>query len=687
MYFRDVAFGFAALLAWEPIGPAPFVTHLLPDQPPVEERYSGRVQALVGDPADANIIYIGTTGGGVWKTIDGGASWTPLTDDQPTLNISSLALSGETLYASTFEVNPGSAQGVLKSIDGGSTWNLVGKDFFFRHSILKIVVDPGNPETVYAAVGEQQTFGLPDGRGIWKSDDGGLSWWLTSAGTIDENATVTDLVIASDNPDHLYAAVGELTGSSEQNGVYQTRNGGLTWRIAGDFPIGDFLGRKTAIKLAISSSNLQVLFAVIAGAPDPLGGGSPFAIYKTLDGGRSWNPTPLPAQILGNAYTSTVAVDPSNESIVYVCNEKRDWSMMFSADGGETWVDFHHARNRITPHADHRGVGFDAALNLLDGDDGGVFRFDRNHGFWSDLNTNLQTSLFASIVQHPTDPDVAWGGGFDNGANRKHAGVLGWEGFRPGDLSIVRLDPENPEIVYSQLGGVSLQRSDDGGKHWEDKVEGIVHNDRTATPPFSIDPRRSERLVLGTTQLYETVDRADSWSAFGTPFLLPIDAIGLAATDEDALYVSSGGKLYASTDRGLTWIEGSLGQTSADRFKQISVSAKDENLAYAVRVGLGHGNVLLTTNGGVDWIDIGGNLPNASAHSIAVDPRGGDTLYVGLDGGVYISADGGKEWRRFGRGLPNASVRTLDINTRLNVLVAGTYGRGAWRIGIDARGN
>src|SRR5712692_8623430 len=178
MHFRRIAFGFAALLGtpavtnvesetpspaaqqaensfvWEPIGPAPFVTHLLPDQPPIEERYSGRVQALVGDPGDANIIYIGTTGGGVWKTNDGGASWTPLTDDQPTLNISSLALSGETLYASTFEVNPGSAQGVLKSIDGGSTWSLVGKDFLFRHSILKIVVDPRNSETVYAAVGE-----------------------------------------------------------------------------------------------------------------------------------------------------------------------------------------------------------------------------------------------------------------------------------------------------------------------------------------------------------------------------------------------------------------------------------------------------------------------------------------------------------------------------------------------------
>src|SRR5260370_41739400 len=106
----------------------------------------------------------------------------------------------------------------LKSIDSGSTWSLVGKYFLFRHSILKLVVDPRNPETVYAAVGEQQTFGLPDGRGIWKSDDGGLSWWLTSGGTIDEHASVTDLVIDPDDPDQLYAAVGERTGCSSQNG-------------------------------------------------------------------------------------------------------------------------------------------------------------------------------------------------------------------------------------------------------------------------------------------------------------------------------------------------------------------------------------------------------------------------------------------------------------------------------------
>ncbi len=181
--------------------------------------------------------------------------------------------------------------------------------------------------------------------------------------------------------------MGELTGSSDQNGVYRTRNGGLSWQFAGDFPLGDFRGNKTAIKLAIAPSNTQTLYAVIAGRPDPIGGTSPFAIYKTVDGGESWRPALLPAPIRGNAYTSTVAVDPTDDSIVYVCNEKRDWSVMLSTDGGESWTDIHHGRNRITPHADHRGIGFDAHFNLLDGDDGGLFRYNRQRATWADLNT------------------------------------------------------------------------------------------------------------------------------------------------------------------------------------------------------------------------------------------------------------------------------------------------------------
>ncbi len=186
----------------------------------------------------------------------------------------------------------------------------------------------------------------------------------------------------------------------------------------------------------------------------------------------------------------------------------------------------------------------------------------------------------------------------------------------------------------------------------------------------------------------KSIDSGSTWSLVGKYFLFRHSILKLVVDprNPETVYAAVGEQqtLGLPDGRGI-W---KSDDTSTDRFKQINVSAEDKNLAYAVRVGLDHGNVLMTTNGGVDWTDISGNLPSAFAHSIAVDPRGGrDTLYVAIDGGVYVSADRAKEWRRFGRRLPNASFRTLDINTRLNVLVAGTYGQGAWRIRIDARGN
>ncbi len=357
--------------------------------------------------------------------------------------------------------------------------------------------------------------------------------------------------------------------------------------------------------------------------------------------------------------------------------------MMLSTDGGDSWVDIHHGRNRITPHVDHRGIGFDAHFNLLDGDDGGLFRYSRHRATWADLNTDMQTSFFLSIAQHPTDLEMVYGGGFDNGASRTRRGhPLVWDGLRPGDLTTIRVDPIDPNIVYSQLGGVSLQRSDDGGKQWADKVDGIVFSDRTQTPPFVIDARSPERLVLATDQLYETMNHADTWLPIGRPLPQPVDSIALVPDDDNTIYVSAGGSLYVTHDRGTRWLLGFSGSRT-DKFRDIAVSQRGREIAYAARLGLDHGNVLMTTNGGADWRDISGNLPNASVNAIAIDSRERlDILYVALDGGVYVSHDLGRRWARFGAGLPNASVRALDISTRFNFLVAGTNGRGAWRIKI-----
>jgi hypothetical protein len=198
---------------WIPMGPAPVISEVEGEGADTLRLLSGRAYAVAGHPKDPNIIYLGAAGGGVWKTVDGGEHWRPLTDDLPSLAIKALALAPhhpEMIFAGTGEVNPGTARGILKSTDGGHTWTHMGGHVFYRHSIQKVVVDPNDPDTIYVAVGEFPpiTAGLQDNnRGIWKSQDGGTTWSNTTPREL-RSRNFSDVVVDFTDPKTLYAAIG-----------------------------------------------------------------------------------------------------------------------------------------------------------------------------------------------------------------------------------------------------------------------------------------------------------------------------------------------------------------------------------------------------------------------------------------------------------------------------------------------
>jgi len=230
---------------WTALGPAPVADG--------SNHSTGRISTIAADPTDANTIYIGTAGGGVWKTTSG-VHWDPLTDTQDTLYMGALALAPsdpQIIYAGTGEANYGpskialrrenvfAGKGILKSTDGGATWALLGSDVFYRRTISRIVVDPNDADTVYAAVGFKAFDGLPGNTGIWKSTDGGQSWNLMVSGIpqFTGDDAVSDLAMDPQDPQHLYAAVGNPNGA-QANGVYQTFDGAADWTVAGNFPTG-----------------------------------------------------------------------------------------------------------------------------------------------------------------------------------------------------------------------------------------------------------------------------------------------------------------------------------------------------------------------------------------------------------------------------------------------------------------
>jgi hypothetical protein len=717
---------------WTPIGPAPINGGGVPGAGPV----SGRITGIAADPTNAKIIYIASAGGGVWKTIDGGVSWAPLTDSQATLAMGAIAIAPSNplvIYAGTGEANGlfntfsnsfgfSVAEtiyyglGVLKSTDGGITWAQEGTTQFFRRSISKIVVDQNNPNIVYVAVGQPGINGLNGNQGIWKSTDGGATWNnITAAAGLTSTEPYSDLIIDPTNSQILYAAIGQqlvdpTTQTVFPDGIYKSIDGGMTWtELTGRLPSGPDVGR---ISLAISQTNSpQTIYTtIVEGDITSTSYGSLYKLMKSTDGGLTW--ADLTSNINLNAklhylggqgfYDTTLGVDPSNASVVYVAGQVSPSTnfggVLESTDGGNTWTDIGiGASGNNGTHADHHAMAFDASGNLLDGDDGGIWRLQNRlpgSQTWADLNGNLNITTFYGVALHPTDPNTAYGGSQDNGTE-KFTDALAWNTIRGGDGGFVRVDGGHPNTVYHEFFGISLERSDDGGVTWASKIGGINTGDpSTFIVPYVMDSADSSRLLLGTDRVYETLDHADNWNSVGaTVFPAVIDSLAAAPTAPDTIYASAGGLIYVTTDHGVSWTSSNPAPKSGLRFSDIKVDPVNSQIVYVVasnfRSETGGGQVWQSLNGGSTWRDITSNLPDFPVNSILLDPWT-KVLYIGNDIGVYASNtynNASVSWVRLQSGFPHARAEDLELSTvqlQLNargyILAAGTHGRGLWEL-------
>ncbi len=677
--------------------------------------YAGRITAVVADPKVANTIYVAGAGGGVWKTTDGGSSWTPLTDGMPWQAMGALAIDPEnsqTIYAGTGEPNnSGDSQygiGIYKSTNGGTSWTLIPpaseSNPFFRKTISKIIVDPSSSNTIYVSVCSFGVNGLYGGGGVWKTTDGGNTWTNTTSATLNTGAQVSDMVMDPTNHLTLYAADGVLYGDAE-NGIYKTTNGGSTWALAGTTPSGTAVGR---FSLGISNSTPPVIYT---GIQNPSTYGL-FGVYKSTDSGATWTNLPNCPDYMGTQgwYDQFVAVSPKNPNIVYVAGvttySTPSDAILESQDGGSTWTDISNDSTGNGPHTDHHGVAFDANGKLLDGNDGGIWRLDGdlpNTLTWTDINSNLCITQFTGIDLHPTDPTIALGGSQDNGTE-KYTGSSLWNLSRGGDGGFVRIDQTNPMTMYHTFyysGPSFIEKSTDGGSTWNSSGNGIGANDHvpgdnninqsdTANfyPPYIMDPANSARLILGTDHVYETTNSASSWTPIGIPNTsgfnandVPVDAIGVNGS---TVYAAAGSSIFVSTNDGTSWIAKSIPAVQ-DKYSDIAVDSTNSLNLYIVRDNFNDasdtGHVFHSTDGGTTWTDITGSLGDIPTSAIKYNPST-QTIYVGCDGGVYTSSNNGASWAQLGTGLSNCQVVNLALNTTTNILAAGTHGRGMWELSI-----
>src|SRR5579884_819309 len=630
--------------SWTPIGPAAINNGQTPGNMPV----SGRITGIAADPNDVHTVYIAAAGGGVWKTTNAddpsGAApaWTPLTDGssvnwgpaQPVEFMGSITVdpvNSQILYAGTGEAdNSGDSfygVGILKSTDGGQTWTLLtGNDpvqgisnALNGEAVMKIVVDPTNDQTVYAALAGSSVNGLTGNTGIWKSIDGGNTWVNTTgfqtandspSTTVDD---FTDLVIDPNAPQTLFAAVG-TAGGSVFNGIYVTQNGGFTWHRAGNFPIDSAnYGR---ISLAIAPAGQWTLYAGVANAAKPNSNPTLRGIWKSSDNfdglNMQWTQLSNVPNYMGNQgdYDNVLAVDPNNANVVYAAGQADSNSVLRSTDGGASWNDIHNDGDLFSgdngPHADHHALAFDASGRLLDGNDGGIWMLnDPNDPDWTDYNGNLQITQFNGIALDPFNPNNVFGGTQDNGAEQ-FSGSLVWQHQQDGDVSVVRADPLQQGTFYAMQyngdGDGPFLRMTNGDGDYDTKTNGISvgSNNTWSDPsnqqtPFAVDPSTVGHVVLGTDRVYQTTDRGDDWNAISTP----------------------GQKNWPAEVRDTM---GNL--LSAPVINNLAIAAASSQTIYATTGGL----LMVTTDGGTSWTARG--LPAGGASSLAVSPGNSQTIFV-----------------------------------------------------------
>ena len=576
---------------------------------------SGRVTALAADATDTtgNTIYLGTAAGGVWKTIDGGAHWTPLTDNQPSLAVGSITIdpnNHNTIYVGTGEENFSGDEfygaGILKSTDAGATWKQMGASTFAQvlgpqtggAMIGGIAVQPGNSNVVLASV---SFFVGGTVGGVYRSTDAGFTWTEVSGANAPIGFAATGIVfdpasVASPTGATVYAAMGNLFGETA-NGIYKSADSGVTWsKLTTGLPASGSnigMGRITLALAPSTSGNTAVLYAAIADAS--VNSNDLLGFFKTTDAGATWtkltNTPPFCNHICW--YANTVGVNPANSGFVVVgggAYTNDSTSLFKSADGGITWTnstpgtDFTLGSTNVRPHVDTHAFAFAAnganPPRFYVGNDGGIWRTDDpgpTPPLWVDLNATLALSQFYPGAQ-PSISDENWGfGGTQDNDVQVFEGTLDWTGAPAcGDGGYTAIDKNTPTTIYAGCNSTAAAKvvksifyglstpvppSPSLPSFQRAETEITASGDTMGfIPPLVIDPNISSNLYFGTCRIWQTTNSATTWTAATgdlTQANAPaVPAGGCADLDEiTAIDVSKQafGMLLAGTSNGKVW--------------------------------------------------------------------------------------------------------------------------------------
>ncbi len=623
-------------------------------------KISSRIVSGTYDPQDHNIIYIGPAYGGVWKSTNGGVNWVPLTDNQPSMSMGAIVLDPDNpqiVYAGTGEATYSGASysglGLLKSTDGGASWTQITAGFPTHTYFSRIVIRSGHNNELLAALGNS---------GLFRSSNSGESWSQALAGRCDE-------VRYTPSGDTVFIA-----GSG--TGFKRSVDGGATYS---NFSSGLTLGERTHFDYCYSNPAYMYAAAYTS---------SSFKVFKSTDYGITFSQVSASTDFeYGQAwYDMYCRVNPDDPNDAYVGTI----DVFRTTNGGTSFVNITNAYSNGTVHPDQHYLFFDPqdANTFFACNDGGIYKTTDNGNSFINMNQDLTLTQFYRITTSPFLPSRILGGTQDNGTQQTFAS-LSWAAAFGGDGGEVAFNPFDQNYILGETQNGGLTRTSNSGNNWYyNSMTGIDQTENVAwVAPIIHHPNISGTYYVARQKVYKSTNNGLTW----TPISGNINGTGavselaISKTDPNVMLASSGYKLYRSDDGGVNWVNISAGLPNKS-ISSIYVHPNDERFFIVSYYGLGGSKIYTTNDSGADWKDVNGDLPDTPVNDVFIyteDNSHPDTYFAATDIGVFLTQDGGINWIELADGIPNTLVMHLDYSPQTHTLRAGTHGRGVYEAYID----
>lgn len=680
----------------------------------------GRAGTVTGILNDTRTYYMGTAGGGVWKTVDAGNTWKSISDGFFGGSIGSIAASESdpnTLYVGegeqTLRGNVSSGKGVWKSTDAGETWKFIGLPN--SEHIARIRIHPKNPEIVYVAV-IGNLWKSSEERGLYKSTDGGENWKKILY--VSEKAGIGDLILDPNNPRILYASSWEMKrngyrmdSGGNHSKIFRSSDGGMSWQDISSFdgfpetPWG-------IVGIAISPKNSKRIWAMI----ESKDGG----LFRSDDGGNTWKKVNADRALRQRAwYYTRIYADTQNEDKIYVMNV----SYGVSNDGGKSF------ELKNAPHGDHHDLWIDPKDNsrMIIADDGGAQISNDGGNNWTTYY-NQPTAQFYRVTTDNAFPYKIYGAQQDNSTIRiKHRSEgraiteRDWERTAGGESAHLAPDPLNNQIVYGGTYKGYMMRMDHSTQQvrsvniWPDNPAGsgaeIMKYRFNWNFPILFSPNNPKKLYAGSNYLHVSTNGGQTWKTIsgdltrnlpetikssgglitqdntGAEFYANIFAIAESELDENVIWVGTDdGLIHITRDQGKSWKEITPPRAMSPKLNMINsidLSPFQKGKAYVAATSYKFGDytpyLYKTEDYGATWTLITNGIDeNYYTRVLRADKKRPGLLYAGTEWGMFLSFDDGNSWKSFQLNLPITSIR--DLHVKENDLIVATHGRSFWII-------